>query len=130
MKCLYNFLIFAAFASCTYGCSRSKSIGDEVRRMQERTVRLDMQGMECCSNDTSLLHASPALAERAYRKAYAVMPNRLYPLYKLMLLYHETGLQMKERGMAEKILRMKPKVESSVTKEMQEQARKTLLERI
>lgn len=72
----------------------------------------------------------PAMAERAYRKAYAVMPNRLYPLYKLMLLYHETGLRMKERSMAEKILGMKPKVESPATKEMKEQARKTLLERI
>lgn len=64
MKGLYDFLIFAAFASCTYGCSRSKSIGDEVRSMQERTVRLDMQGMECCANDTSLLHASPGKSMR------------------------------------------------------------------
>lgn len=31
-------------------------------------------------------------AEEVYQKAFAIMPNRLYPLYQLMGLYEETGM--------------------------------------
>lgn len=63
------------------------------------------------------------LAEQAYQKAFAVMPNRLYPLYRLMLLYNETGNTGKAKETARRILGMKPKVESEATREMKNKAR-------
>lgn len=62
------------------------------------------------------------LAEAAYQKAYHVMPNRLYPLYKLMLLYEDTGEADKCISIAKKIREKKPKVESPATIEMQNKA--------
>ncbi|MBQ7180560.1 MAG: O-antigen ligase family protein [Bacteroidaceae bacterium] len=62
-------------------------------------------------------------AETMYRKAFRILPNRLYPLYRLMLLYEETGETEKMRDMAEKILMFRPKVESKATREMKEKAR-------
>lgn len=63
------------------------------------------------------------LAEQAYRKAFAVMPNRLYPLYKLMLLYHDTGMRDRELEMARRVMEFKVKVKSPATEEMKEKAR-------
>lgn len=64
-----------------------------------------------------------ALAGQAYRKAFAIMPNRLYPLYQLMLLYEEQGDRKKAKAVAQHIIDMKPKVESPATREMKEKAR-------
>ena len=63
------------------------------------------------------------LAEQAYRKAFAVMPNRLYPLYKLMLLYHDVGMRDRELEMARWVMDFKVKVKSPATEEMKEKAR-------
>lgn len=61
-------------------------------------------------------------AEQAYQKAFNIMPNRIYPLYCLMLLYEKEGdiAQMKE--MAHRIISFKVKVASPATKEIQEKA--------
>lgn len=62
------------------------------------------------------------LAEQAYHKAFAVMPNRIYPLYQLMLLYSESGDKQKERAMARRVIDMKPKIESPATRDMKKRA--------
>lgn len=62
------------------------------------------------------------LAEQSYKKAFAVMPNRLYPLYRLMLLYEQTGEQRKMGDMAKQIVSFKVKVASPATKKMKEEA--------
>jgi len=62
-------------------------------------------------------------AEKAYKKAYSVMPNRIYPLYQLMLLYEHTGQKQKMLRMARKIIDTQPKVKSRATEEMTEKAR-------
>ena len=62
------------------------------------------------------------LAEQAYKKAYSVMPNRLYPLYQLMMLYHDSGDTQKERAMAKRVIEMKPKIESPATRDMKKKA--------
>ena len=62
------------------------------------------------------------LAEQAYNKAFSVMPNRLYPLYQLMQLYHDSGNMRKARIMAKRVIEMRPKIESIATKKMQEKA--------
>lgn len=66
------------------------------------------------------------LAEQAYNKAFSVMPNRLYPLYQLMLLYHESGNKQKTKAMAKRVIDMKPKVESPATRDMKKKARELL----
>lgn len=62
------------------------------------------------------------LAEQAYQKAYSVMPNRLYPLYQLMMLYHDCGNTQKEKAMAKRVIEMKPKIESPATRDMKKKA--------
>ncbi|HCN54023.1 MAG TPA: hypothetical protein DIS88_09605 [Prevotella sp.] len=66
------------------------------------------------------------LAEWAYRKAYAMMPNRIYPLYQLMLLYQVSGQRGKMRQMARKILEFRPKVPSPATREIKSKAKEVL----
>ena len=63
------------------------------------------------------------LAEEAYRKAFAILPNRMYPLYQLMLLYKETDRQEEALQIARQIFEMRPKVKSPATDEMQEKAK-------
>ena len=62
------------------------------------------------------------LAEQAYKKAISVMPNRLYPLYQLMLLYQDSGDVKKAKTMAKRVIEMKPKIESRATRNMKEKA--------
>lgn len=68
------------------------------------------------------------LAEHAYEKAYAIMPNRLYPLYQLMVMYEAVGDDVKCKSMARRIVSMKPKVESRATKDMRKKAYSLLYE--
>jgi tetratricopeptide (TPR) repeat protein len=70
----------------------------------------------------------PYQAEKTYVKAFSVLPNRIYPLYKLMLLYSETGQDYKALMMAKAIIDIKPKVESPATEEMKEKAHRVLSE--
>ena len=66
------------------------------------------------------------LAEQSYEKAFAIMPNRLYPLYQLMLMYRDNGNVDKARSMAERVLALKPKIESPATKEMKDIAKEIM----
>ena len=68
----------------------------------------------------------PDQAERAYKKAYCVLPNRIYPLYQLMQLYSDTDQIDKAVLMAKEIIDAKPKVESHATTEMKEKAKMLL----
>lgn len=65
----------------------------------------------------------PKLAEACYRHAYRMMPNRIYPLYKLMLLYRETEEPEKCFAMAGRVAAFPVKVESPATREMKKEAR-------
>lgn len=65
----------------------------------------------------------PHFAEQAYFKAHAVMPNRLYPLYQLMVLYESVGQKGKMKKMAKRIIEMKPKITSPATEEMKQKAK-------
>lgn len=67
-------------------------------------------------------------AERAYQKAFDIMPNRLYPLYRLMLLYEKKGDITKEKEMAHRVISFKEKVVSPATKEMKDKANTILRE--
>lgn len=65
-------------------------------------------------------------AETAYRKAFAMEPNKMYPLYQLLLLYIELGNDHQARETALKIVNFQPKVRSNATDEMQQFAAKHL----
>ncbi len=68
----------------------------------------------------------PHIAEQTYLKAYSVMPNRLYPLYKLMVLYGSMGQKLEMRQMARRIIQANPKITSPATKEMKHKAQEAL----
>lgn len=60
----------------------------------------------------------PKDAENAYKKAFSIMPNRLYPLYQLMLLYEKEGDIGKMTEMAQQVIAFKEKIASPATREM------------
>lgn len=62
------------------------------------------------------------MAEQSYQKAFDIMPNRLYPHYQLMLLFKDTGDKQKFFEMAKRVVNMKPKIESSATIDMKNEA--------
>lgn len=68
-----------------------------------------------------------ANAETAYMRAAAMVPNRIYPYYRLMKLYQKTGDSDKTYDMALRIIRFKIKIESQATKEMKAEAKRIIL---
>ena len=68
----------------------------------------------------------PDLAEETYKKAFSVMPNRLYPLYQLMQLYKETRNEKKAKEYARKVISFKEKITSPATNQMKEEANRLL----
>lgn len=62
------------------------------------------------------------MAREAYEKAYAIMPNRLYPLYQLMMMYDDTGNKKAATNMAKRIKHSYVKIESKATEQMVEKA--------
>ena len=64
----------------------------------------------------------PAEAERCYRRAFSVMPNRIYPLYRLMKLSDEQGRRADCLRMARRVAAFDVKVESEATREMKREA--------
>ena len=62
-------------------------------------------------------------AEYAYQKAFYIMPNRLYPLYQLMLLYEKEGKTNQMIDMTQRIMAFNEKVVSSATMEMKKNAK-------
>lgn len=65
-----------------------------------------------------------AEAESAYRKAFGMLPGRMYPLYRLMKLYEAEGQVRKAEEMARQIIAFRPKVDSPAVREMKNEAKK------
>lgn len=63
-----------------------------------------------------------AEALRSYDVAFMQMPNRLYPLYKKMLLYERMHNHEKTLQMAKRIVAFVPKVSSPATAQMKSEA--------
>lgn len=63
-------------------------------------------------------------AEQCYRHAHNVLPNRLYPLYKLMKLYDVTRRPRQCLRMARQVLSVRAKVASSAVREMKAEAQR------
>lgn len=65
-------------------------------------------------------------AEELYLKAWYTMPNRIYPLYKLMLLYQQTGNDTKTIEYAEKIVTFKEKISSPAVRDIKREAQEII----
>lgn len=65
-------------------------------------------------------------AAKAYKKAFSIMPNRLYPLYQLMLMYRDNKEMYKAKTVAKQIIELKPKIQSPATDEMKQNAKSLL----
>lgn len=63
-------------------------------------------------------------AAACYDRAFAILPNRLYPLYQKMMMYSGTGNDAQARRTARLLLGVKPKIESGATREMKAKAEK------
>lgn len=57
-------------------------------------------------------------AERCYKQAFYMVPNRLYPLYLLSKLYYQTGNYSQFIELVDRINTFIPKIESHNTKQM------------
>lgn len=70
------------------------------------------------------------LAEWYFSRSKNRIPNRIYPYYLLFNLYKSTNVFPKEKAqqVARTIVEKAPKVQSTATKEMKDEARKYLLE--
>lgn len=66
-------------------------------------------------------------AEHEYWQSWYMVPSKFYPLYKLALLYDETGQKEKAILMAENILNKKIKVSSIAIDEMKDKMRDIIL---
>lgn len=67
-------------------------------------------------------------AEYCYQRAFSQMPNRLYPLYRLALLYHDTGQRSKMLAICRRIIDFNPKVPSPVIDKMKRDAKSLIRE--
>lgn len=65
-------------------------------------------------------------AEKAYNKAFSIMPNRLYPLYQLMLMHRDNKEIHRSKNIAKQIIELKPKIQSTATDEMKQKANKII----
>lgn len=61
-------------------------------------------------------------AEEMYLKAWSIMPNRIYPLYRLMLLYQQTGNDEKSIEYAKIVFSFKEKIPSPAVRDMKREA--------
>lgn len=68
----------------------------------------------------------PTEAADLYWKAYRMMPNRVYPLYRMMQLYKEREEWRDCRKVAARIVVLQEKVPSKATEEMKREAREFL----
>lgn len=67
-------------------------------------------------------------AEQAYKKAFNIMPNRLYPLYKLMLLYNRQGDMEKTVDAARQVMVFNEKISSPATEDIKKRASEIIFE--
>lgn len=78
----------------------------------------------CCMGDNYKNTKNYEKAENMYQRASEIVPNRHYPLYLLMKLYHETGQDEKAQLMAKTLLEKPVKTPSEEIREIQEEAKK------
>lgn len=94
----------------------------------EESERILNESLELSGNSLSFIllgdiHKKQGLIEKAeqdYFDAFLVLPDRLYPLYKLAALYHDTDQATKYENMANSIENFSPRIESQSTKEIRD----------
>ena len=61
-------------------------------------------------------------AQQCYQYAFDLLPNRLYPLYKLMKVHEQQHHDQATYHLAQRIVRFQEKVMSSAVREMKREA--------
>lgn len=59
-------------------------------------------------------------AEKDYFDSFLALPDRLYPLYKLAVLYHDSNQMINYQNMVRSIDNFHPRIESQATKDVRE----------
>lgn len=72
------------------------------------------------NSNKTLCHYNEAV--NCYYHAFGTVPNRLYPLYKIMMLYFDNGDVQKAQNMARQLLKTTPKIISDATETMRHKA--------
>ena len=117
---LYSNMRFNCAFLYEYAYSLYKG-GDVVE--SEKTIR---QSLALSGNALSFIllgdiHKMQGLiedAERDYFNSFLALPDRLYPLYKLAILYHDSNQKVKYHKMVRSIENFHPRIESQSTKEI------------
>ena len=78
----------------------------------------------CCMGDNYKNMNDYRKSENMYQCASEIIPSLYYPLYLLMMLYHETGQNEKAQLMAKTLLEKPVKVPSKEISNIQEEAKK------
>ncbi len=63
------------------------------------------------------------LADSAFMRAFAINPNKLYPLYRQMKLYEATADTIRLIPAAQRVADFTPKVPSKAVTQMKQEAR-------
>ncbi len=66
------------------------------------------------------------LSEKAYLNASYIMPNRIYPLYKLMMMYEQMGNKELSIQYAKEIIKFKEKIHSPAINDIKKDAYKII----
>lgn len=119
-RCLYDHALALRAAGRYNDSNAALRIGAEVSC--DDKIRLMM-------GDNYRDLGAVGLAEESYRTAHLMVPRKLYPLHRLLLLYEAGGRMEEAKEIAEQIVSAKPRIKSSATEEMQEYARKFLADR-
>ena len=65
-------------------------------------------------------------AENAYKYAFNILPNRIYPLYLLMKLYTDNEQKDQAREAAQRVIDFSPKIDSPAVREIKREAQELL----
>ena len=63
------------------------------------------------------------LAEEAYLQAWHTMPNRIYPLYRVMKLHEQRADTVEAKAIAQKVIAFKEKIKSPAVNDMKREAK-------
>ena len=105
------------------GLTSAKRYNDSNAMLQQGTmVSADPMFYVCMGNNYSEMSLFKQ-AEECYTHALKMVPNRLYPLYKLMKLYETCSNRDACHRMARRVAAFREKVSSPAVREMKTEAK-------
>ena len=125
---LYNKNIFFASLSAKIVFNNKKiDVEDKIAIMEMRMKRFSTSEMLVDLGDLCMLAGRHEMAEDCYLRAFDMVPCRVIPLFKLLILYDSTGNEKMARETAKKIVTLNTSVVNSLTIKIKRMATKFLL---